>query len=179
MFIGDSQVRTLYRHYDAVMTRKRVSQAKGGNISSSYPGGHTAWFLWDPYLNDLSKGLLPWAGRHDIVVFVFDAWPASFGQWTVEKYKAFTRELMMSVASVSSRTTFLWVGSPAWPKSRYGVPGFRISNTRLGLWNSISRSCVTALVVRCLDFFEVSWPHIRMHRGDGMHYDLDDNPRLG
>eukprot|EP00760_Papus_ankaliazontas_P021316 PhM_4_TR18672/c0_g1_i1/m.71152 len=185
LFIGDSQIRTLYRHYDAIMKQTRASQAKGFNMTSTYSKSHRARFQWDPYLKILSDELRLLLGSYDVIVFGFGAWPASFGQWDLAKYLQYTSQLFDRITREMKQQTHLkvfWAASPAWPKPRYGTEGFRITNTRLGLWNGLTRRLLNHQkmqqqsnnnnnYIRVLDFFEISWPHIKLHRGDGMHYD--------
>eukprot|EP01065_Artemidia_motanka_P022872 TRINITY_DN27100_c0_g1_i1.p1 TRINITY_DN27100_c0_g1~~TRINITY_DN27100_c0_g1_i1.p1 ORF type:complete len:497 (+),score=102.52 TRINITY_DN27100_c0_g1_i1:67-1557(+) len=167
-FTGDSQVRTVWRHWQAAMHRRRADTGKVYNETESY-GDHALSFFWDPYLQKLAD--LP---RSDTLVLGFGAWPASFGQWKHSKYEAETGRLAEQAAQLVSAGTFrrvIWVGSPAWPKPRRDTKGFRITNMRLGLWNSLSRRHFLGAGHLVADIFALSWPHVKLHRGDGMHYD--------
>eukprot|EP01062_Namystynia_karyoxenos_P041654 TRINITY_DN30376_c0_g1_i1.p1 TRINITY_DN30376_c0_g1~~TRINITY_DN30376_c0_g1_i1.p1 ORF type:complete len:496 (+),score=92.99 TRINITY_DN30376_c0_g1_i1:92-1579(+) len=158
VFAGDSQVRTVWRHWQALLRERRAETAKTYNASEVH-GSHTVSFFWDPYLEHArAVARLPPA---DALVLGFGAWPASFGQWLHSRYDTF----------VGGWKVVVWVGSPAWPKPRRDTKGFRITNARLGLWNHLSRMHFQSAGLSTADIFTLSWVLPKMHRGDGMHYD--------
>ena len=163
---------------------------RGGSGDTSRPGGRG-----DQTPTSLRRS----PDGHLIVVLSFGPWAASFGQWTYVQYATRVREVAR-VAEAFVRqcvhegqrdlsVRFIWLGPPAWPKPRK-MPGFRITNYRLGVFSYIGEQMLCApryalgdegvdagssdawrRAIGCLDFFSMSFPLLRLHRGDHMHYD--------
>lgn len=175
-FTGDSQIRTLFRHFDSVVTRSAAIIAKGGNLTTRVPGVVSVRYLWDPYLDSFADRVRqfpagPLAGI-DVVVLGIGPWPASFGQWSMLRYSAeMDRIATVAKQLVGAGVVVVWAGAPAWPKPRKNVPGFRITNYRLGAMNTIGAKALFAVGAVHLDLFSLSYPLMHLHRGDGMHYD--------
>jgi hypothetical protein len=183
-------------------------------------------FLWDPYLealrNEPSRRQYIIAAGFDVLVFGLGAWPASFGQWSMGKFHMAMRQVAATLVKLERARDeeeeeeaarsgapppsapplpflSIWAGSPAWPKPRK-MPGFRITNYRLGVFNTIGEQVLllhrdeedpqyshrrrshnhaktptgnssnNSKRLR-LDWYQPSFPMLHLHRGDGMHYD--------
>jgi len=175
LFIGDSHIRTLFWHWAAVVDDTVPRHEKVFNITIAHREKRTiatSTFLWDGYL-ERWLAYRDWiATNADVVVFGCGSWPASYGQWTVERWRHHHAEITASALQqlVDSGVTVVYAGAPAWPKFRKNNPGFRISNYRLGLFEYIVRHYLPQQA-RILPFFELSYPLPRLRAKDGMHYD--------
>ena len=182
-FTGDSQVRTVFRHWVSIVSNSPADIAKGGNLSYT-DGTHSVQYIWDPYLEAiLNRSTMLAEGHYDVIVLGIGPWPSSFGQWPMKQFAsrlaAVAEHLKRFVelrlqAQDGIEPLVVWAGAPAWPKPRK-MPGFRITNSRLGTMNTIAvrrlRKGIGQLHFRHLDWFQPSLSMTHLHRGDGMHYD--------
>ena len=166
LFVGDSQVRTVWRTWEAVLEGRPPTTQKAWRDVRRYGVNHTVGFEFQPLLSNVTAALLQ---GYDHVVMGFGAWPANSG-WTHAAYARFVRRLLAGVAAAAGPRV-VWLGAPAWPKPRHNSKGFRITNARLRMWNEVSFAKAREEGMRTVDFFGVSAPHMKLHRGDGMHYD--------
>jgi hypothetical protein len=130
-------------------------------------------FLWDSYLKRLTRFGDVLHQEFDVVVFGMGSWPASYGQWSMPMFGNAVERLSEALGSASRGTNVLLVyaGSPAWPKHRKGTPGFRITNTRLGIMNQIAYDALLRVGAWILPLFDMSYPMAKMKSKDDMHYD--------
>lgn len=191
LFTGDSQLRSLFFHWAAMVENKPVDLRKVFNHTIDHSAGASPtnplrWqtsFLWDSYLARLAA----WdhaqceriADSFNVVVFGFGSWPASYGQFSygdVERRSAAFAKVVRHLRSLG--VTVVYAGSPSWPKHRKRNPGFRITNTRLSIYNRIAQRELRlagdppeAAPLYMLPFFDLSITMAAMKRSDGMHYD--------
>jgi hypothetical protein len=117
--------------------------------------------------------------------------PASWGQYTLLQYQQASQRVsdeLIRFACASSSTSqqrnIVWYGAPAWPKPK-PVDKFRITNSRLGLFNYAALSALdnamsilargassssSTCVIRHLDFFAMTLPVLKWSK-DGSHFD--------
>jgi hypothetical protein len=118
--------------------------------------------------------------------------PASWGQYTLLQYQQASQRVSDELirfacasSSTAQRRTIVWYGAPAWPKPK-PVDKFRITNSRLGLFNyaalsaldnamsimarGASSSSSSTCVIRHLDFFAMTLPVLKWSK-DGSHFD--------
>nr|ACI15912.1 hypothetical protein [Bodo saltans] len=206
LFTGDSQIRSLFFHWSAVVGNRGVELRKVFNItyddkpededSSVDNKKEKPWrttFLWDSYLARLASWsdaqCRAMAQTYNVIVFGFGSWPASYGQYSYGE--VLRRADVLSRVAQCLRTngvTVVYAGTPAWPKHRKKNPGFRITNTRLSIYNRMvshallasgsasseqqrSTSAVVVAPLHFLPFFDLSIAMAVMKRSDGMHYD--------
>jgi hypothetical protein len=188
LLTGDSHPRTVFRHFESMAYNRIALLAKGGNLSApsrskatetttTFAAAVHADFWWDPYLESFTtrEELLL---SYDVVLFGFGMWPASFGQWTYEAYAQRIVEIaamvrrLQTLAAARQRPVpvLLFAGAPAFPRPRK-MPGFRITNARVGAFNSLGRRRLAEVGVPYLDLFAMTHPVPHYHRGDHMHYD--------
>eukprot|EP00659_Diplonema_papillatum_P011001 gene11001-16917_t len=180
LFVGDSQVRTVWRHWQATLTRSPVVLWKTFHDESTFGEGHKHAFDFNVFLENIvscdgsqdspvcmnSRRMIE---AFDVVVLGFGAWPANSG-WTHQRVFTALDRLFAAMRTYNA-TRFIWIGSPAWPKPRANSPGFRITNQRLRLWNDRANDLAREHHIAAVPFFWIALPHVKLHRGDGMHYD--------
>eukprot|EP01064_Diplonema_japonicum_P010698 TRINITY_DN17923_c0_g1_i1.p1 TRINITY_DN17923_c0_g1~~TRINITY_DN17923_c0_g1_i1.p1 ORF type:complete len:480 (+),score=66.96 TRINITY_DN17923_c0_g1_i1:62-1441(+) len=177
LFIGDSQIRTVWRHYEAAWEGTTPVLTKTSESDRVLSGGHRVMFTFNPLLTDLlengSRYLFKGSTDFpDYAVVGFGPWPANMG-WTHERFFKYTEDLFrrINASREGSPTKYIWAGSPAWPKPRRNSEGFRITNSRLRLWNTHTARLAARYGIPTIDFYAISLPFQHLHRGDGMHYD--------
>ena len=157
MFVGDSQVRVLFRHWTASLHKSMPVLHKTFNAtdelfintSTIHTIRITSHYLWDPYLNQtLGRLGVPYITsmlkRGDLLVLGIGSWPASYGQWSFAQFDNRLRSVQEKVLNplvVEFGVKVVYADSPAFPKWRKN-PGFRISNYRLILMNHIARQAL-------------------------------------
>lgn len=184
LFTGDSQIRTIFRHWVSVVDNEPPVQQKTFNatIFHTSAGSARSTFLWDAYLKHLMNDVAIQemiAAEYDALVVGFGSWPASFGQWSFETMELQLRRLTKCFELLlDAGVTIVWAGSPAWPKHRKDTPNFRITNSRLFLFNSIAKKELVPLQqtshrssLKFLPFYDLSISMSRLRSKDGMHYD--------
>ena len=119
-----------------------LRDAKGEKIkeasSSSTEEGFDVklYYKWDSYLDQIAQN----SAEADVVIAGYGSHPASWGQWTFERFGKETRERVAPVLCHNSALegkAVVWYGCPAWPKPKL-VENFRATNQRLGLFNGIA-----------------------------------------
>jgi hypothetical protein len=155
-------------------------------------GHEVSWrttFLWDSYLARLAswddQQCRTMALRYNVVVFGFGSWPASYGQYSYGE--VLRRADAFAVVAQCLRVngvTVVYAGTPAWPKHRKKNPGFRITNTRLSIYNRMAAHAlvhakppttppqnIALAPLHFLPLYDLSISMAVMKRSDGMHYD--------
>lgn len=159
---------------------------------SQAPLVHT-YYKWDSYLDDLATN----AAAADVVIAGFGSHPASWGQWSYQKFVERSNAVARTLCreAVTKGKPVIYYGCPSWPKPKL-VENFRATNMRLGIFNAlavaaIERECKAqmaaspkysnvdvaalsiadeAFPVQFVDFFELSQGMLK-HSKDGSHYD--------
>ena len=170
LLTGDSQIRTLFRAWESVAADAPPILLKGGNLTLRDSGSDVT-YLWDPYLDAFAERGDYMLHNFDAVVLGMGPWPCSFGQWTMTHFEMRVRNLTHAVRRlVAHGVRVVWAGAPAWPKPR-AMPRFRITNYRLGVMNAIGASLLGRAGAKHLNWFQIALPFLKLHRGDGMHFD--------
>lgn len=200
LFTGDSHIRALYYHWCSVGNNDVVRTQKIRNVTTAVGDrGASATFYWDSYLTRMKQ----WKGdvmlqevvsRFNVIVFGIGSWPASYGQWSYSDTAVHGLQVANVVRELLRRgVVVIFAGAPAWPKHRKNNPGFRITNTRLNLFNKIQIAALTAAamlssdhqesnsdsckprssssLVKQLPYFDFTFVAPKLRSKDDMHYD--------
>jgi hypothetical protein len=174
-FLGDSQIRGLWRNFVSVMRNQPEVPGKmdAEGLFHRESAVNTASFVFDAFLRNFTA--TPEVA-FDAVVLGFGTWPGrnfcrpncTTVRWSLRQlatrfraHAAYARHL------VSLGKRVIWVGSPAWPSMIHAqVP---TSNYRLGLFNAITGRMMREAGADVVDYFAVSYG-IKHATSDGVHY---------
>eukprot|EP01060_Flectonema_neradi_P023446 TRINITY_DN31701_c0_g1_i1.p1 TRINITY_DN31701_c0_g1~~TRINITY_DN31701_c0_g1_i1.p1 ORF type:complete len:476 (+),score=57.31 TRINITY_DN31701_c0_g1_i1:57-1484(+) len=177
IFVGDSQLRSTWRHWEAILKRKQPELAKTFKSDEVYLRGHRVAYFFDPFMerlfsDNITKIINEGSGKETVIVFGFGAWAANIiPGWSHQKFVSTVTTIFNQISKNNqANVRYLWLGTPAWPKPRRNSDGFRITNARLSLWNQLCSQLAKSAGVKTIDFYGISYPHIKMNR-DQIHFD--------
>ena len=177
IFIGDSQIRSTWRHWVGMLKRKPPELAKAFMSDEVHLYSHRVAFFFDPFMERLfsenvTKVINNSGDGEVMIVFGFGAWAANIiPGWSHQRYVTAVTSIFDRISkSNQPNLRYIWLGTPTWPKPRRNSEGFRITNARLSLWNQIASKLAKSVGIQVIDFYGISYPHIKMNR-DQIHFD--------